>query len=245
MKTDLWRICIVVAAAFLLGISANPRMVSDLRIFGALLVEDDIEIEFGDGSDFRLNYDDPLLEITDGTNVLATVTDNGSSGSLTTTDSINMTRDADALIALIMTSYRDSDSTHTPITLQAAKGGGSGSAAVCGSATLIGGVTAKAWDGDSWNNSSQIKFQADGAQGADDTPGLIGFAVSPDGSSTLATAMTISENKEAQFFGDLVTATKTPSGSGDTGTAGTIAWDSSYLYVCTATNTWTRVSLAW
>jgi len=39
--------------------------------------------------------------------------------------------------------------------------------------------------------------------------------------------------------------THTPSGSTDTGTAGDIAWDTNYLYICTATNTWTRVALAW
>lgn len=45
--------------------------------------------------------------------------------------------------------------------------------------------------------------------------------------------------------GDAIIATKTPSGAGDTGVAGTIAWDSSYFYVCVATDTWTRVALAW
>jgi hypothetical protein len=39
-------------------------------------------------------------------------------------------------------------------------------------------------------------------------------------------------------------ATHTPSSSSDTGTAGTIAWDGSYIYVCTATNTWARVLIA-
>lgn len=37
----------------------------------------------------------------------------------------------------------------------------------------------------------------------------------------------------------------TPSGSGASGTAGDIAWDTNYLYVCTATNTWTRIALSW
>jgi len=36
---------------------------------------------------------------------------------------------------------------------------------------------------------------------------------------------------------------KTPTGSG-TGTAGMIAWDTSYIYVCTATNTWKRAALS-
>jgi hypothetical protein len=37
---------------------------------------------------------------------------------------------------------------------------------------------------------------------------------------------------------------KTPTTSGATGTQGQIAWDASYVYVCTATNTWKRAALA-
>lgn len=41
----------------------------------------------------------------------------------------------------------------------------------------------------------------------------------------------------------IVTA-KTPASAADTGDAGQIAWDTNYLYVCTATNTWKRVAIA-
>ena len=37
---------------------------------------------------------------------------------------------------------------------------------------------------------------------------------------------------------------KTPSSASDTGTTGQIAWDSNYIYVCTATDTWKRTSIA-
>lgn len=37
---------------------------------------------------------------------------------------------------------------------------------------------------------------------------------------------------------------KTPASAGDTGVKGEIAWDSSYIYVCTATDTWKRVAIA-
>ncbi|MFM6925806.1 MAG: hypothetical protein ACKOU7_09925, partial [Ferruginibacter sp.] len=37
---------------------------------------------------------------------------------------------------------------------------------------------------------------------------------------------------------------KTPSSSSDTGNTGDIAWDSNYIYVCVATNTWKRVAIA-
>ena len=37
---------------------------------------------------------------------------------------------------------------------------------------------------------------------------------------------------------------KTPSSASDTGNQGDICWDSSYIYVCTATNTWKRSAIA-
>ena len=37
---------------------------------------------------------------------------------------------------------------------------------------------------------------------------------------------------------------QTPASAGATGTQGQIAWDASYIYVCTATNTWKRVAIA-
>lgn len=41
-----------------------------------------------------------------------------------------------------------------------------------------------------------------------------------------------------------VRTAKTPSSASDTGVAGQIAWDASYIYVCTATNTWKRVAIS-
>jgi len=35
-----------------------------------------------------------------------------------------------------------------------------------------------------------------------------------------------------------------PATAGANGLAGTIAWDTSYLYVCVATNTWKRVAIS-
>lgn len=44
--------------------------------------------------------------------------------------------------------------------------------------------------------------------------------------------------------GNLITATQTPASASATGTTGTITWDSNYIYICTATNTWKRVAIA-
>jgi hypothetical protein len=41
-----------------------------------------------------------------------------------------------------------------------------------------------------------------------------------------------------------VSTSKTPATATATGTTGDICWDSNYIYVCTATNTWKRVAIA-
>jgi hypothetical protein len=41
-----------------------------------------------------------------------------------------------------------------------------------------------------------------------------------------------------------IATAKTPASATDTGVAGEICWDASYIYVCTATNTWKRTAIA-
>jgi hypothetical protein len=41
-----------------------------------------------------------------------------------------------------------------------------------------------------------------------------------------------------------LTTAKTPSSAAASGFAGEICWDSGYVYVCTATDTWKRAALA-
>lgn len=49
----------------------------------------------------------------------------------------------------------------------------------------------------------------------------------------------------ATVGGVLITASgHAPTSSGAAGAAGTVVWDTSYLYVCTATNTWKRIALS-
>jgi hypothetical protein len=42
----------------------------------------------------------------------------------------------------------------------------------------------------------------------------------------------------------IVQTSQTPASASATGTAGEIAWDADYIYVCVATNTWKRVAIA-
>jgi len=42
----------------------------------------------------------------------------------------------------------------------------------------------------------------------------------------------------------VITNSTTPASASATGTAGTVAWDADYIYVCTATNTWKRAAIS-
>lgn len=58
-------------------------------------------------------------------------------------------------------------------------------------------------------------------------------------------ALRIDTNSNTKLNGKLViNNSHTPSSASDTGTAGTITWDTNYIYVCTATDTWKRVAIA-
>ena len=69
------------------------------------------------------------------------------------------------------------------------------------------------------------------------------FDIKLDGVS----ALSFDGNKNATFAGTIATqggTASTPASASATGTAGTIKWDASYIYVCTATNTWKRAAIA-
>lgn len=59
-------------------------------------------------------------------------------------------------------------------------------------------------------------------------------------------ARAIRELQGGSFDGDTLTlaTAKTPASATDTGTMGQIAWDSGYVYVCVAADTWKRAALS-
>lgn len=56
--------------------------------------------------------------------------------------------------------------------------------------------------------------------------------------------MVVGANGTLEVDGILTVATTAPSTATSTGVKGTIAFDTSNIYVCTATNTWKRVAIA-
>lgn len=62
------------------------------------------------------------------------------------------------------------------------------------------------------------------------------------GHTITAGGLTVTAGGITVTAGSVIIPTASPASNG-TGTAGQIAWDASYIYVCTATNTWERAAL--
>lgn len=79
---------------------------------------------------------------------------------------------------------------------------------------------------------------------------ILGAGTNPTSTLTLthsgsSGAPTVSLGTLLLSCGTLIEATThTPSSASDTGVTGTIAWDTGFIYICTATNTWKRVAIA-
>lgn len=69
-----------------------------------------------------------------------------------------------------------------------------------------------------------------------------GLTVTAGGLTVTAGGLTITAGGLTVTAGAVIIPTATPAANA-TGVAGSIAWDASYIYVCTATNTWERVAL--
>ena len=91
------------------------------------------------------------------------------------------------------------------------------------------------------NLASWIAGTANQITVTNDTDGTITLSASQDihtGASPTFSALNLSGNSLK------VATAKTPSAANDTGVTGTICWDASYIYVCTATDTWKRSAIA-
>jgi len=57
-------------------------------------------------------------------------------------------------------------------------------------------------------------------------------------------AQRAAEEEATDLFGDAAGVTSVPATAASTGTAGQIAYDGSYLYVCVADSTWLRTAIS-
>jgi len=71
------------------------------------------------------------------------------------------------------------------------------------------------------------------------TPALNDLLLGTDSDSANAT-----KNFTVESLKDFIISSTVPANASDTGTAGMLAYDADYLYVCVATDTWKRVAIA-
>jgi len=69
-------------------------------------------------------------------------------------------------------------------------------------------------------------------------------AIAAEDNAVMVGEGTNSTANSCKLAGTAIIDTKTPSSASDTGTTGMIAWDASYVYICTATDTWKRSAIA-
>lgn len=74
--------------------------------------------------------------------------------------------------------------------------------------------------------------------------GVEAFRTDPSGNLLVGTSTTGASKLVVADDSIQVNTAKTPASASATGTTGQIAWDASYFYVCTASNTWRRVAHA-
>jgi len=144
----------------------------------------------------------------------------------------------------------------SPQIIMARHRGAVGDSTIVASNDVLGLIRFNGGDGvDCRSNAAEIECRVDGTPGADDMPGRLAFKTTADGANSTTERMRITSAGLVGIATTAPTATldvnantlrlrtaRTPASASATGNAGDICWDSSYLYVCTATNTWRRIA---
>jgi hypothetical protein len=107
--------------------------------------------------------------------------------------------------------------------------------------------------GNAFQQTSTIAFYATGANVTYGLGGNIAFYTKQDGvgrgAQTVYQALGLENDQSARMYGNLflgtggAASTYVPASSSSRGSPGQVAWDSTYFYICTSTNTWKRVQL--
>lgn len=135
-----------------------------------------------------------ILQLLDGANSVFTVADGGNVhiglADVTSGQALSISGAAQQII-------RNAASTFgAAIQLVKNRNATVGSHTVVNSGDELGKIQFFGSDGDSYENGATITAYVDGTPGSSDMPGRIEFQVSPDGSATVATALTIFNDKK-------------------------------------------------
>jgi hypothetical protein len=102
--------------------------------------------------------------------------------------------------------------------------------------------TGNAGTGNVFTQVSSVNFHATGANVTYGLGGNVTVYTKIDG-GVLSQAVGVENDQSVKFYGNIITKPATPTGPTAVGTAGQIAADTNYIYICTATNTWKRVAI--
>jgi hypothetical protein len=105
--------------------------------------------------------------------------------------------------------------------------------------TRASGPSLSIYDGNTGKGLNVRPAVADGT-----TPYILDTTLAHTSGNLLEVSSNGSLKAAINFEGNLILSTKTPANASASGVAGQIAWDASFIYVCTATNTWKRVAIA-
>ena len=142
------------------------------------------------------------------------------------------------------------DTTGVIVDMVKTRGAAAADYAAVQNGDILGILNWRAGNGSSLSDVASITCYVDGVPSGANVPSRLVFQTRPN-TGGFATALTLYGNLGATFAGNITVTgqvihatTATPANSSATGTTGTIAWDSSYIYVCTAPNTWKRAALS-
>ena len=216
-------------------------------------------VDAGATLDFSMGVDDgdsdkfKIGTSTIGTNTRLTIDSTGKVGIGTTVPQSILHVHADSINEGAVTiSQSDNSGDASQLDLSKSRGTGASPSAVQNS-DFVGQVRFLAYDGNSYDNFADIYAQAAGTISTTSHPTKIVIRTTRSSATSPTTAVTIDELQNLRTEGNIesndaitIRNDNTPSSAGDFGVKGEIRYDSNYIYVCVATDTWKRVALsAW
>ncbi len=150
----------------------------------------------------------------------------------------------------VMISQADNSGDASQLDLSKARGSGA-SPAVVQNNDFIGQLRFLAYDGNSYDNFADIYAQAAGTISTTSHPTKIVLRTTKSSATSPTTAVTIDDSQNVIVEGNLevkdqitIRDQNAPAAASSNGFRGEIRYDSNYIYVCVADNTWKRVALS-
>jgi hypothetical protein len=150
----------------------------------------------------------------------------------------------------LLISQADNSGDASQLDLSKARGSGASPTAVQNN-DFLGQVRFLAYDGNSYDNFADMYAQAAGTISTTSHPTKIVMRTTKSSATSPTTAVTIDESQNVIVEGNLevkdqitIRDQNAPASASANGFRGEIRYDSDYIYVCIADNTWKRVALS-